>query len=38
MANFYKGRKDIRRNYPAEKVIIEKVVEDNNENDYEKYL
>ncbi|CAD8166758.1 unnamed protein product [Paramecium octaurelia] len=38
MANFYKGRKDMRRNYPAEKVVVEQVVEDNDENDDEKYL
>ncbi|CAD8174966.1 unnamed protein product [Paramecium octaurelia] len=38
MANFYRGRKDMRRNYPAEKVIVEQVVEDNDENDDEKYL
>ncbi|CAK77020.1 unnamed protein product (macronuclear) [Paramecium tetraurelia] len=38
MANFYRGRKDMRRNYPAEKVVVEQVVEDNDENDDEKYL
>ncbi|CAD8091737.1 unnamed protein product [Paramecium sonneborni] len=38
MANFYRGRKDMRRNYPAEKVVVEEVVEDNDENDDEKYL
>ncbi|CAD8071049.1 unnamed protein product [Paramecium primaurelia] len=38
MANFYRGRKDMRRNYPEEKVIVEQVVEDNGENDDEKYF
>ncbi|CAD8086516.1 unnamed protein product [Paramecium sonneborni] len=38
MANFYRGRKDMRRNYPAEKVVVEEVVEDNDENDDEKYF
>ncbi|CAD8131431.1 unnamed protein product [Paramecium pentaurelia] len=38
MANFYRGRKDMRRNYPVEKVVVEQVVEDNDENDDEKYL
>lgn len=23
MANFYRGRKDMRRNYPVEKVVVE---------------
>lgn len=38
LAQFYRGRKDMRRNYPEEKVVVEEVIDDNDLNDDEKYL